>query len=66
MTVMPNASTSNLQTFTAGEETFVDVEHVERQLTELNEKLDTKIGDHDSILTNHAERIAKLEQNKIS
>ena len=34
---------------------------INRQLRDLNEKVDTKFGDHDLILSNHNERITRLE-----
>lgn len=35
---------------------------IERELTDLNTKVDTKFGDHDLVLANHNTRITKLEQ----
>jgi len=34
---------------------------INRQLSELNKKVDTRIGDHDLILSNHNERITRIE-----
>ena len=38
------------------------LEGIERQLSDLNTKFDTKCGNHDLVLTNHNTRITKLEQ----
>lgn len=37
---------------------------IERELADLNRKMDTKLGDHDSVLVNHSTRITTLEQSK--
>jgi uncharacterized protein Yka (UPF0111/DUF47 family) len=34
---------------------------INRELSELNEKVDTRLGDHDRVLHNHNGRITKLE-----
>lgn len=34
---------------------------IERELADLNKKVDTKFGDHDLVLTDHSKRIIKLE-----
>jgi DNA anti-recombination protein RmuC len=38
------------------------LDRIERQLTELNTKFDTKLGDHDRVLRDHASRISALER----
>jgi hypothetical protein len=38
------------------------LERIERQLTELNAKVDTKFGDHDKVLLDHATRNSALER----
>ncbi len=37
------------------------LEKIERELRDLNQKVDTKFGDYDRILTNHHDRISTLE-----
>jgi predicted nucleic acid-binding Zn-ribbon protein len=40
------------------------LERIERDLGELNKKVDVKFSDHDKILANHNERIAILEAHR--
>jgi len=40
------------------------LESIDRRLKELSTKWDAKIGDHDLVLQNHAERLEKLEEQK--
>ena len=40
------------------------LEGIERSLKDLATKWDTKIGDHDLVLANHAKRIENLEQRR--
>ncbi len=40
------------------------LEHIERQLTELNTKFEIKVGDHDRVLHDHASRIKALERRR--
>jgi DNA anti-recombination protein RmuC len=37
------------------------LDQINRELADLNEKFDTKFGDHDLILSNHNQRITRLE-----
>lgn len=41
-----------------------NLDRIERELKELNRKVDTRFGDHDRILTNHNDRITTLEQRE--
>ena len=38
------------------------LERIDRQLADLNAKVDTKFGDHDTALLDHASRIKALER----
>ena len=38
------------------------LEGIQRELKDLNEKFDTKFGDHDLVLADHNQRIVKLEK----
>ena len=38
------------------------LEGIERQLSDLNKKVDTKFGDHELVLDNHNTRISQLER----
>jgi phosphopentomutase len=38
------------------------LEGIDRRLEELNQKFDTKFGDHDLVLADHGKRISNLEQ----
>jgi hypothetical protein len=40
------------------------LDRIERRLDELNAKVDTKFGDHDKVLMNHASRISRLESSQ--
>lgn len=48
----------------AGEGYGATLEGIERQLVELNAKVDTKFSDHDSILADHGLRITTLEERR--
>ncbi len=37
---------------------------IERELAERNKKVDTSLGDHDLVLTDHSKRIIKLEERR--
>lgn len=45
-----------------GEGYVATLEGIERKLSDLNTKIDTKFSDHDLVLANHNTRITKLEQ----
>ena len=47
-----------------GDGWIATLEGIERRLTELNAKVDTKFADHDKVLLDHATRIASLERSK--
>lgn len=38
------------------------LEHIERELEDLNKKVDTRFGDHDLVLSNHNKRVTTLEE----
>ena len=40
------------------------LDRIDRQLAELNAKFDTKFGDHDKVLLDHASRISALERSQ--
>lgn len=40
------------------------LERIERNLVDLNQKVDTRFADHDGILANHRDRIVTLEQRR--
>jgi 5-formaminoimidazole-4-carboxamide-1-beta-D-ribofuranosyl 5'-monophosphate synthetase len=46
----------------AGDGYVGTLEGIERELSELNKKVDTKFGDHDLVLVDHNQRIVKLEK----
>jgi uncharacterized protein Yka (UPF0111/DUF47 family) len=37
---------------------------IERELTDLNKKVDKQVGDYDLVLTDHSKRIVKLEERR--
>ena len=46
---------------TAAEGYGMNLDRIERELAALNNKMDTKLGDHDRVLANHNDRITSLE-----
>ena len=42
----------------------INLERIERELKDLNRKLDTTVGDHGRVIANHSDKIAKLEEHR--
>ena len=40
------------------------LDRIDRELSELNAKVDSKFGDHDKVMLDHAARISALERSQ--